>query len=44
MAVFQWSKHSESKLHSAGLSSSFPPENKIEKVMVESVFITLTPW
>lgn len=26
------------------LSSSFPPENEIEKVMMESVFLTVTLW
>lgn len=44
MAAFQRSMYSESKLHSVSLSSSFPPENKIEKVMIESVFITVTLW
>lgn len=43
MAVFQKSTYSESKLHSVSLSSSFPPENEIENVMIETVFITVTP-
>lgn len=44
MAAFQRSTYSESKLHSVSLSSSFPPENEIEKIMIESVFITVTLW
>lgn len=44
MAAFQKSTYSESKLHSVSLSSSFPPEIEIEKVIIESVFITVTLW
>lgn len=42
MAAFQRGTYTESKLHSVSFSSSFPPENEIEKVMIESVFITVT--